>query len=221
MVHGTPDYYLPRDDLVSMLTKLDNIDGGVDGVITLAELNSAQCEMLARLTGIDTSVTTGGDLIDKLDALDGTMDGRLTLTQLNDDALVVSRPRYGKAERLWDQAEVVAEDETEIGAVTGKGMIYGGVVLLDHDSAQDEGTPRLYIDNVRIADLDFNALAKYCLVREHSYPLYLCKKDETNFVYAVGVSRGITFETDFKIKYDENNGTTPVVYCRVIYALIS
>lgn len=66
-----------------LFTKLDILDGTMDGVITLSDLNSEQCNMLGELVGIDTSVTTGGNLIDKLDALDGTMDGRLTVAQLN------------------------------------------------------------------------------------------------------------------------------------------
>lgn len=83
MAAGTPDFYSPRETLVNLLALVDDIDGTADGIITLEDLNSAQCEMLAKLAGIDTSVTTGGDLIDKLDALDGTMDGRLTLSELN------------------------------------------------------------------------------------------------------------------------------------------
>jgi len=85
MAHGTPDYYSPQDQLVSLLAKLDDIDGGVDGVITLTDLNSAQCEMLAKLTGINTNLLTGSDLLAKLDALDAKVDGKLDISKLTSD----------------------------------------------------------------------------------------------------------------------------------------
>jgi len=87
MGHGTPDYYSPMTALTDLLLKLDDIDGAVDGVISLSDLNSGQCEMLGKLAGIDTSLLTDGDLINKLDALDGTMDGKLSLSQLNASAV--------------------------------------------------------------------------------------------------------------------------------------
>lgn len=98
MSYGSEDYWMSSSRLMATLMtnikdaiiegsglfeKLDAIDGGLDGIITLADLNSGECDMLAKLLGIQTSVETGGNLIDALDALDGTMDGKLTLAELN------------------------------------------------------------------------------------------------------------------------------------------
>lgn len=97
MAHGSEDYWMSSSRFLAntiyavknaliegsgLLAKLDSLDGTMGGVITLADLNSGQCEMLAKLLGIETSVLTGGDLLNKLDALDGTMDGRLTVAEL-------------------------------------------------------------------------------------------------------------------------------------------
>lgn len=67
----------------ALVNLLDAIDGSLDGNLTLSNLNSAECLVLAKLVGIDASLLTGSDLINKLDALDGTMDGKLTLSELN------------------------------------------------------------------------------------------------------------------------------------------
>lgn len=98
MAYGSEDYWMSSSRLMATLMtaikdaiiegsglfeKLDAIDGGLDGIITLADLNSGECDLLATMLGIETSVEDGGDLINKLDALDGTMDGKLTLAELN------------------------------------------------------------------------------------------------------------------------------------------
>lgn len=102
MAYGSEDYWMSSNRLLAtlmtnikdallegsgLLAKLDALDGTMGGVITLADLNSGQCDMLAKLLGIETSVLTGGDLISKLDALDGTMDGKLDITQLNESSV--------------------------------------------------------------------------------------------------------------------------------------
>jgi len=98
MAYGSEDYWMSSSRLMAALMtdikdaiiegsglfeKLDAIDGGLDGIITLADLNSGECDLLAAMLGVETSVEDGGDLLNKLDALDGTMDGKLTLAELN------------------------------------------------------------------------------------------------------------------------------------------
>ncbi len=67
-----------------LINTLDAIDDTMDGKLTLTELNSAQCEMLAKLTGIDTGQIDPATLLAKFDMLDGTMDGKLDLAKLKE-----------------------------------------------------------------------------------------------------------------------------------------
>ena len=97
MAHGSEDYWMTKSRLFadllesiiaaistdgSVITALDGIDGKVDNVITLDQLNSGACELLARMLGVETAVTAGGAVLNALDALDGTMDGKLTAAEL-------------------------------------------------------------------------------------------------------------------------------------------
>jgi len=220
MAHGTADYYSPRTDFVTMLAKLDDLDGTMDGVITLDELNSAACEILGKLAGIDTSVTTGGDLINKLDALDGTMDGRLTLAQLEGVDHHNMRPKYGAADSAEGNPVVPSNLETELVSVSGKGMIYGGCIYMDYTSTQKNSRAKIYVDGTCIANMSFGDMYLHSIEHERSYPFYLLRQDEVKFIYSVGLSGNITFEDSFMLTYHEWHGTTPQVFYQVIYALI-
>jgi len=134
---------------------------------------------------------------------------------------MIVRPMYGAAQQLWNTKVCQANEESEVGQKTGQGMLYGGLIYLDPADSQAQGIPKLYIDDVCMATLSFDDLDKYSLNAEHSYPLYLLTKDDANFIYSVGISHGITFESEFRIAYDENDGDVVTVWCRVIYALIS
>lgn len=203
-----------------LIDALGALDGTMDGVITLAELNSAQCEMLAKLTGIDTSVTTGGDLIDKLDALDGTMDGRLTLTQLNDEALVISRPKYGAVKCDTSYLDIRAGELETLVTITDRGIIYGGYVLLDYGSTQQQSFVTLVIDGQPTVSNSFESLVKYGLNRHRSSIVNILTYDDINFIYSVGLAHDITFESTVLLQYKENHGTTPRAYYGLIYATI-
>jgi len=97
MAHGSPDYWMTKEHFLAelidaikvavtpggdILAKLDALDGTIDGKLDLADLNSAQCELLNRLINIDNTGAKNQDLLSKLDALDGTIDGKLDLSQL-------------------------------------------------------------------------------------------------------------------------------------------
>lgn len=133
---------------------------------------------------------------------------------------LMNRPKYGAANVAYGELVVTASAETVIVTVNGKGMVYGGVVALDHTSTQSLGIPRLYVDGSIVADSALTFLNKYGLDVENSYGIYLRVFDETNFVYGAGFSRGITFETSIEVRYREVNGSTPSVAVLLVYALI-
>ncbi len=126
----------------------------------------------------------------------------------------------GAAKALEGGETAVANSEKDLGSVSGKGVIYGGVIYAVEAASQKNSQARLYIDDVMITQSSFQTLKEKNLTIEHSYPLYLRQFDEVNYQYSVGVSGNITFETSFKITYREEHGATPSVGFEVIYALL-
>jgi len=135
-------------------------------------------------------------------------------------ARLMVRPTYGAAESVFDDIDVVGNEETELCSVSGKGMIYGGVLRVDPDFTQALCRPYLYIDDQRIASTPFHFMNSYHYVKEHCHGIYLLKYDNITFTYVVAFSRGFTFESSFKVTYKELYGESPTVSFRVNYALI-
>lgn len=130
MASGSEDYWATSGRLLAALIEaikvsvvtggdlinaISDVEGSTDGIITLAQLNSAQCEMLGKLTGIDTSLLTGGNLLDALDALDGTMDGRLTLAELNTSSVKTNLDT--SITKLTDVITALGNQLTKLGTI--------------------------------------------------------------------------------------------------------
>lgn len=135
-------------------------------------------------------------------------------------AELTNRPKYGGAQRSAAEKVVSASAETDLVSVSGKGMIYGAIISLDHSSTQKLGTPRLYIDGNKMSDWNFFTLNSFNVVAPYGSAFFLVAYDDVNFIYVALTGYGYTFETSFKLSYFENNGGTPSVRGRAIYALV-
>jgi len=135
-------------------------------------------------------------------------------------AQVTNRPKYGGALELYGSVVVTANFTTGLAEVSGKGMIYGGLVYLDPTATQASGIPGVIVDGNVIAGITFTRMNKYNVSKSWAYPLYLLSYDDVNFVYSCAASYGITFESSFKLVYNEAEGATPRVYYDFVYALI-
>ncbi|MBA7494513.1 hypothetical protein ES702_05089 [subsurface metagenome] len=135
-------------------------------------------------------------------------------------AELTTRPKYGAAQLLAGEATMTGMGEASIGSVSGKGMIYGGLLYLSYTSTQIGSIPVLRVEGVSITDLNISDLNQFGVYMEHAYPFYMRTYDNVNFLYCMGISGGITFETGFEILYTAAAGGLPAVYCKVIYALI-
>lgn len=97
MATGSPDYWMSSNyflgalmteikaailDNSEILAKLDVLDGTMNGVITLDQLNDEACQILAAVLGIATNGFDDGDLLAKLDNLDGKADGKLDFSKV-------------------------------------------------------------------------------------------------------------------------------------------
>lgn len=134
----------------------------------------------------------------------------------------VIRPRFGGAKSIYANVTVVGGAETEIVSVTGRGMLYGGYGLLQHDAVQHASMFRLYADGNVLSNHSFMTLYNYDLTTENAPTVYLRKIYEVLplYMYSVGLSYGITFETELKLTYVEVGGYTPRVFANMTYALI-
>lgn len=135
-------------------------------------------------------------------------------------AQLTNRPKYGASESVLGVVQVAASTETDLVEVTGKGMIYGGVVHLTAAASQKHGIPHLYIDGEDISTLSFYTQNIYQVTKGYSNPFSLLTYDEVKFRYAAAINYGFTFETGFKVTYEEDAGDTPYVVCRAAFALI-
>lgn len=130
------------------------------------------------------------------------------------------RPRFGGGEQTTREQEVAANESTVLATISGKGMVYGGVILFDYTSTQKNSIPVLAVDGKKLCAIKYATLNKYNIQGGGKYPVILTIYDEVNFIYGVAFSYGITFESELGISYIELHGTTPTVYCNIIYALI-
>jgi len=133
---------------------------------------------------------------------------------------MIVRPKYGGATHKTDGIVVDASEKTILKWVTGKGMIYGGIIFLDHTASQKTGIIDFKVDGNLISSMNFESMEKYGVNVPQSYPIYLLKYDDTAFVYCVALSNGITFEENILLEYTESEGETPMVFFDIVYALI-
>lgn len=136
------------------------------------------------------------------------------------DYLREIRPVYGGGIASAGELVVTANTLNELLEVIGKGMVYGGYLYLDYSSTQKGGVVKLEIDGEIILGEDFQTMVKYGVKIPRSFVASLLAYDDVNFVYAVGLSYGMTFEQSLKLYYHEMDGATPTLNYRVVYALI-
>lgn len=135
-------------------------------------------------------------------------------------AQMIVRPKYGGALLAWGSRTVTASVQNTLVGIGGKGMIYGGAVWLDYTLTQGSSQVWLGIDTFTVSNLSFTRLIQYGIDKPRSWPVSLLKLDSVNHVYSVGISYGITFETQVVLAYYEQNGFTPTVHYRLVYALL-
>lgn len=133
---------------------------------------------------------------------------------------IINRPKYGGSNYDEGGITVAADGITDLLTVAGKGMIYGGVLLIDHGASVARGKVQLVIDGDLMSGMGFDYLNSHSIIVPRVYPVYLLKFDDVNFVYAVGISHGITFETSFVMRFAEADSQTPSPDYKLIYALV-
>jgi len=130
------------------------------------------------------------------------------------------RPTYGAWKRLYYSDTVPGGVTTSLGSIAGKGMIYGGNILISSTGVVDTDFLQLLLDGTVFSNPMMQALNLFSLSKETCNPFYLLKWDSVLFVYAVGFMPGISFETSVQVRYSEAVGRTPQIIMQLFYALI-
>mgnify|MGYP001139474021 CR=1 FL=1 len=133
---------------------------------------------------------------------------------------LINRPKYGAAQKSFASVWVTPGVITNLISVSGKGIIYGGVLYLSPSTNQEGSSPRLTVDGIFLAGLSFYTLNRYGWNIPQSYVWYLTKYDNVNFVFSVGIGYPITFESSFVVGYKENYEVSVNVACDFCYALV-
>lgn len=133
---------------------------------------------------------------------------------------MIVRPKYGGALLAWGSKTVTKDVQNTLVGISGKGMIYGGAIWFDHTLPQANSQVWLGIDGYTITNLSFERLLIYGFNQPRSWPVSLLFCDQVNQIYCVGLSYGITFETQLVLAYYEHNSNTPTVHYRLVYTLI-
>jgi len=135
-------------------------------------------------------------------------------------AEIINRPKYGECDSVSFSGNAWQSSEKTIATVTGKGVTYGGYVFSNPDVSQKNDIIRVYVDGSLVANASFYILQAYNINSEYTAIAYLKKYDDAGFVYVVGISAFITFESLFQLAYLEQHGNQPLYGGRLNYALI-
>jgi len=135
-------------------------------------------------------------------------------------AELIVRPKYGSATPAIASKNVTANDETSIVSVSGKGMLYGGLLYLTPVASQKNDKPYLYCDGSKLSNLSFLTMSDLYISVAYSQAFYNLKYDDANKIYSAAICPYLTFESSFEVAYEETHGNTPMVYVRALYAII-
>jgi len=136
-------------------------------------------------------------------------------------AFLTNRPMYGEAQDAHTSVNVSANSTVTLLSVSGKGMIYSGLVDIPTDHNIDTDWVSIEIDDNEIFYLVFGYFIQYEITRPNSYIAWLNKYDNKNNVYSMSIGNGLTFESNIKIKYHETNGVDVYVNAKLVYALLN
>ena len=133
---------------------------------------------------------------------------------------LIVRPKYGGAVQTAGQTVVFGDSLNVLTTISGRGMVYGCSVWLDHTLTHANSEVWLAIDSEFLSGISFLRLRDYGFVQPRSSIISLNLYDSTNYIYSVGVSYGLTFENELILGYQESHNTSPTVHYILVYALI-
>jgi len=133
---------------------------------------------------------------------------------------LINRPKYGAAQSVRGSTACGPNNTKTLFTVSGKGIIYGGVLYYYPTSSQYNGRFIYKIDGQTIVDEWAWVLNNFGIKDPLCHPMVVLLFDNVNFDYCFGLAYGYTFESSFSMQYQETNGGAFVLYHRIAFALI-
>lgn len=137
-----------------------------------------------------------------------------------DLAEVINRPKYGGA--LFSSAGIaIPGDSDRIPVhVVGKGVTYGGYLIVNHDSTKKHNSAAVKLDGTLGPSLSYEGMVKNGITQIHSAAFYITAYDETDYHYVICLTPFITFETEFEIHYWNTGAGIIALSWNIMYAII-
>lgn len=132
----------------------------------------------------------------------------------------ITRPKFGGAIQQSGHQWCTKNAVTLLTSISGKGMIYGGTVWLDHDASQADAEIMMKLDGGFIFSLSFLRMLQYGMTKPGSSIITLDVYDAINHIYSAGLSYGITFEKSFDLGYNETQDEDLTVHFDIVYTLL-
>jgi len=129
-------------------------------------------------------------------------------------------PKYGGARRKSFYSVIVANTENDIVVVSGKGVIFGGWLYSNYGSKQEDDIIRIYVDEIESVYHTWLGLGRQNIANGNPTPVSISRYEPFEEKYCLIIGEGVTFDTQFKITYEETGGYTPTIQCELYYSLI-
>lgn len=136
-----------------------------------------------------------------------------------DLAEIINRPKYGGARLLYGQEACPLNQWTTLFSLSGKGMVYGGLIIDIYAGANLNDSVRYSLDAQTIFSDSFGSLNLYSVTNPLGHPVFLNKYSTADDQYCCSFSYGITFDTSVLVEFFSQVQAKDVGY-RFIYALI-
>jgi len=136
-------------------------------------------------------------------------------------AFLTNRPMYGEAKKIETQVTVKPNDYKTLLELTGKGMIYSGIVYTQTDHSIYSDFVILEIDDIEIFSLTWAVLLDYGMMRYGDFVVWLSEYNDKDYKYLLSIKNGLTFEEKIRIRYYESLGRTFHVNSCLVYTLVN
>ena len=126
--------------------------------------------------------------------------------------------KYGKLKTIGKKETVPAGQEKTLFSYLGKGHVYGGFIWIDNTLSSHKADNILYTIDGFLFGETLERLDLFGMDHPHCFPYFLRKFDDTNYVYGVAFTAGISFELSISIKYMNNCADQVDVEAFLVYA---
>ena len=124
------------------------------------------------------------------------------------------------ARHIGVSVDVNAGKRNRIFLVRGKGLILGGAIIAYQDVSQKEDAVGVIVDDRDFTAYEIEFLNMFGFTKNEHTSVFVQKYDDTNGVYAIGITRGLSFEKSFGVIYTEKNGVERTIIILLDYVLI-